>query len=177
MLSRNGRNRNWNLWGNRMIHLEKINGENIWDILKLNVSDSQKNFVASNNISIIEAYTTITSNGYAFPFGIYEDKHPVGFVMIGYDKDDYWKDAPAIAEGNYNLWRLMIDKNYQNRGYGKQAVELALRFIRTFPCGKADSCWLSYEPENTVAKSLYASFGFIETGEKDGEEQIAVLKL
>ena len=33
-----------------MIHLEKINGENIWDILKLNVSDSQKNFVASNNI-------------------------------------------------------------------------------------------------------------------------------
>ena len=37
-----------------MIHLEKINGENIWDILKLNVSDSQKNFVASNNISIIE---------------------------------------------------------------------------------------------------------------------------
>ena len=79
--------------------------------------------------------------------------------MIGYDKDDYWKDAPAIADGNYNLWRLMIDKNYQNRGYGKQAVELALRFIRTFPCGKADFCWLSYEPENAVAKSLYASFG------------------
>ena len=95
------------------------------------------------------------------------------FVMIGYDKDDYWKDAPAIADGNYNLWRLMIDKNYQNRGYGKQAVELALRFIRTFPCGKADFCWLSYEPENAAAKSLYASFGFIETGEKDGEKQLA----
>ena len=45
-----------------MIHLKKINGENIWDILKLNVSDSQKNFVASNDISIIEAYTAITSN-------------------------------------------------------------------------------------------------------------------
>ena len=43
--------------------------------------------------------------------------------------------------------------------------------------GKANFCWLSYEPENTVAKSLYASFGFVETGEKDGEEQIAVLKL
>ena len=49
--------------------------------------------------------------------------------------------------------------------------------ILTFPCGKADFCWLSYEPENAVAKSLYASFGFIETGEKDGEELIAVLKL
>lgn len=101
----------------------------------------------------------------------------MGFVMVGYGKDDCWKDAPAIAEGNYNLWRLMIDESCQNRGYGRQAVELALNFIRTYPCGKANFCWLSYEPENTVAKSLYASFGFVETGEKDGEEQIAVLKL
>ena len=160
-----------------MIHLERVNGDTIWDILKLTVADHQKNFVAGNDVSIIEAYIAITSNGYAFPFGIFEDDTPVGFVMIGYDKDEYWKDAPAIADGNYNLWRLMLDKAHQNKGYGRQAVELALRFIRTFPCGKADFCWLSYEPENTVAKSLYASFGFVETGGKDGEEQIAVLKL
>lgn len=160
-----------------MIHLERVNGDTIWDILKLTVADHQKNFVAGNDVSIIEAYIAITSNGYAFPFGIFEDDTPVGFVMIGYDKDEYWQDAPAIADGNYNLWRLMIDKAHQNKGYGRQAVELALRFIRTFPCGKADFCWLSYEPENTVAKSLYASFGFVETGDKDGEEQIAVLKL
>ena len=50
-----------------MIHLEKkINGENVWDILKLKVSDSQEIFVAGNDISIIEAYTTITSNGILF---------------------------------------------------------------------------------------------------------------
>jgi len=160
-----------------MIHLEKVNGENVWDILRLKVADSQTAFVAGNDISIVEAYTTITAHGYAFPFGIYDDSDPVGFVMIGYDKDDYWKDAPAIADRNYNLWRLMIDEKHQHRGYGKQAVELALGFIRTYPCGKADYCWLSYEPENTIAKSLYASFGFVETGEKDGEELIAVLKL
>ena len=141
-----------------MIHLEKINGENVWDILKLNVSDSQKNYVASNDISIIEAYIAITSNGYAFPFGIFEGNNPVGFVMIGYDKDDYWKDAPAIADGNYNLWRLMIDKKYQNRGYGKQAVELALGFIRTFPCGKADFCWLSYEPKKRGCQIIVCFF-------------------
>ena len=67
-----------------MIHLEKINGENVWDILKLKVSDSQKSFVAGNDISIIEAYTTITANGYAFPFGIYEYKKQVGFLIIFY---------------------------------------------------------------------------------------------
>ena len=160
-----------------MLRLEKITGKNVWDILKLCVSEKQKNFVASNDISIIEAYTAITGNGYAFPFGIYEDDTPVGFLMIGFDTDDYWEDAPLIAKGNYNLWRLMIDKRYQGKGYGKEAVRLALEFIKTFPCGKAEYCWLSYEPENRIASQLYRLFGFVETGEMDGDELIAILKL
>ncbi len=160
-----------------MIRLEKVNGKNVWDILKLKVSDDQRNFVAGNDTSIIEAYTAITGNGYAFPFGIYENEIPVGFLMIGFDVDDYWDDAPDIAKGNYNLWRLMIDKAYQGKGLGREAVSLALDFIKTFPCGTAKYCWLSYEPENEVARRLYSSFGFAETGEMDGEELIATLKL
>lgn len=160
-----------------MLRLEKITGKNVWSILKLRVSEDQESFVAPNDISIIEAYTAITGNGYAFPFGIYEGETPVGFLMIGFDADDCWEDAPSIARGNYNLWRLMIDKNYQKKGYGKEAVRLALEFIKTFPCGKADFCWLSYEPENEIASRLYHSFGFAETGEMDGDEIIAVLKL
>ncbi len=160
-----------------MIRLEKVNGRNVWELLKLKVSDDQTSFVASNDTSIIEAYTAITGNGYAFPFGIYDDDTPVGFLMVGYDVDDYWEDAPEIARGNYNLWRLMIDEAYQGRGLGKDAVKLALDFIGTLPCGAAEYCWLSYELENEVARNLYGSFGFAETGEKDGEEVIAVLKL
>ena len=160
-----------------MLRLEKVNGNNVWDILKLTVSESQKTYVAANAISIIEAYTAITGNGYAFPFGIYDSKKPVGFLMIGFGVDDYWTDAPEIAKGNYNLWRLMIDKSYQNRGFGREAVQLALDFIKTFPCGEAEYCWLSYEPENEVARQLYRSYGFKETGDMDGEELIATLKL
>lgn len=160
-----------------MLHLEKVTGRNVWDVLKLKVSEAQRDFVADNKISIIEAYTAITANGYAFPFVIYDDNTPVGFLMIGFDADDYWDDAPEIAKGNYNLWRLMIDQTYQKMGFGKEAVRLALDFIRTFPCGEASCCWLSYEPENRVARKLYQSFGFIETGDKDGDELIAVLKL
>ena len=160
-----------------MLRLEKVNGNNVWDILKLTVSESQKNYVAANDISIIEAYTAIAGNGYAFPFGIYDDEKPVGFLMIGFDVDDYWTDAPEIARGNYNLWRLMIDQAWQDRGYGKKAVQLALDFIKSMPCGKAEYCWLSYEPENEAARQLYQSFGFAETGEMDGDERIAVLRL
>lgn len=160
-----------------MLKLEKVNGKNVWDILKLRVSETQKSFVAGNETSIIEAYTAITGNGYAFPFGIYEADTPVGFLMIGFDTDDDWEDAPSVAKGNYSLWRLMIDQNYQKQGYGKEALRLALEFIRTFPCGEAEFCWLSYEPENEVARRLYHSFGFTETGEMDGGELIAVLRL
>ena len=35
----------------------------------------------------------------------------------------------------------------------------------------------SYEPENVVARNLYASLGFVEPGEMLGDETLAVLNL
>ena len=161
----------------RSVRLVRVDGNNVWDILKLKVAEDQEGFVAPNDLSLVEAYLSVTANGHAFPFGIYDGNKAVGFLMIGYDVDDNWRDAPEIARGNYNLWRLMIDRDEQGKGYGRAAVELALDFIRSFPCGKAEYCFLSYEPENEKAKKLYQSFGFAETGDMDGDEIIAVLKL
>ena len=160
-----------------MVHLEKINGGNVWDIIGLSVDDTQKNFVADNKISIVEAYSTLCSGGHVFTFGIYDDETSVGFVMIGFGTDEYWESPPKIAKDTYNIWRFMIDSRYQHKGFGKAALKLALDFIRTYPCGKADKCWLSYEPENIAAEKLYRSFGFEPNGEKDGDEIIAVLNL
>ena len=36
---------------NNMLRIEKINGKNVWEILKLRVSESQKEFVAANDRS------------------------------------------------------------------------------------------------------------------------------
>lgn len=160
-----------------MVRLVEVNAKNIWDILKLQVSEEQKSFVAPNDLSIIEAYISITGNGHAFPFGIFDEEIPVGFLMVGFDVDDSYENPPQIVYGNYSIWRLMIDEKFQNKGYGRTAMELALDFIRTFPCGKAEYCYLSYEPENEIAKKLYAKYGFIENGEMDDEEVVAVLKL
>lgn len=160
-----------------MLRLEKINHENLGGILALEVRGEQKSFVADNEQSLAEAQTAISANGHAFPFGVFDGQTPVGFVMIGYGTDDEWTDPPEIAKNNYNIWRLMIDKRYQGKGYGKGALKLALDFIRTFPCGRAQYCWLSYSPENTAAKKLYCSFGFNETDRFDKGEVVAVLKL
>lgn len=158
------------------IQLRKINSRNIGKIIQLRVREDQRYFVATNTQSILEAFCAITNGGVALPFGIYDGETPVGFLMIGYGGND-WEDAPEIARDNYSLWRLMIDANHQHRGYGRAAMAAALDYIRSFPCGKAEYCYLSYEPENTVARELYHSFGFRENGEMDGEEVIAILKL
>ena len=169
------------------ITLEKITYKNYIKVIwGLKVSKKQKNFVASNMCSLAEAYVAITNGGVALPFAIYKGKKPIGFLMIGYgaNEDDFEGEDPAfieMAKKSYCLWRFMIDKRYQRKGYGRRAMEVALDYIKSFPCGKADTCWLSYEPENEVAKKLYASFGFIEQPQfykgGEGEEIPAILKL
>ena len=164
-----------------MIHLEKVDYKNVWDVIDLKVTRPQKSFVADNTISLVQAYAVQGSDTWAFPFAVYNDKKPVGFLMIGFNEaatyDAYDVEPAKVLKNNYSLWRLMIDKRYQGRGYGREAIKLALDFIRTWPCGKAEYCSLSYEPENEVAARLYHSLGFEENGEMDGDEIVAVLKL
>ena len=169
------------------ITLEKITYKKyIKAIWGLKVSPKQKSFVASNMCSLAEAYVAITNGGVALPFAICRNKRPIGFLMIGYgaNDEDFEGEDPAFVEmvkKSYCLWRFMIDKRYQRKGYGRKAMQLALDYIKTFPCGKADACWLSYEPENEVAKKLYASFGFVEQPQfykgGEGEEIPAILSL
>ena len=172
----------WNRWHSGLnekgINMEfrKVDAENIWAIVKLSVQIEQENFVASNTKSILEAYTTIESDYKAYPFGVYEGEKLVGFIMFGYGFSDE-EDAPKIGNHNYSIWRLMIDKKYQGQGLGKKAVETAITFVKTGPYGKADYCWLSYEPENELARYLYHSLGFEESGEMCEDEIIAVMKL
>ena len=175
----------------KQIHLEKVTEDNVGGIVRLRVAKEQRNFVASNDWSLIDAYLSLAEGKPVFPFGIYHGKTLVGFIMMDYGDDwtgyerEAWINSEdyKFFEGKkyYYVWRFMIDKKYQGRGYGKEAMKLALDFIRTFPCGKAEYSALSYEPENEVAKKLYASFGFKEIlgpgYYEEGDEITAVLKL
>lgn len=159
----------------RSISLRKITFDNIGAICKLQVGEAQKDFVARNVSSLAEAYVAITNGGVALPFGIYAGEEPIGFVMIGYDTID--QADPPIAARNYCVWRFMIAEAHQRQGYGREAMKQTLDYIRGFPAGKAERCWLSYEPENEAAKRLYESFGFRENGEICDGELVSVLEL
>ncbi|MGO4538213.1 GNAT family N-acetyltransferase [Paenibacillus sp. 2TAB19] len=158
-----------------MISLRKITLDNRRAIFNLEVTEDQRRFVASNLSSAASCYVLATNGGHPFPFAIYEDEQPVGFVMITYRITGY--ELPSIGDDSYCILRLMIDKQHQKRGYGREAMHKILEFIRTFPAGPARYCWISHKADNVTAGKLYESFGFRDSGEIINDELITVLSL
>lgn len=100
-----------------MIKLKPVTKENLDDVLALRVVETQEGFVSSNAESLAQAYVYSET---AWPFAVYDDETLVGFIMMGYYE----------AKHYYTLWKFMIDQRYQNKGYGRKALELGLAFIR-----------------------------------------------
>jgi len=144
-------------------------------MFNLEVAEEQRKYVASNLSSVASCYVLSVNGSQPFPFVIYADERPVGFVMIVYGATGY--DEPSYASDSYCILRLMIDKHEQGRGYGRAAMEQTLAFIRTWPAGPAARCWIPYKHDNDPARRLYESLGFRDTGEVFNEEMIAALEL
>ena len=167
-----------------IIHLEKINYLNWHDVEDLRVTREQKCFLPDNVTSLAYAGIVREAGFQVFTFGIYKGDKPIGFAMIGYDipyePDDDLNEKYRFTRSSYFIWRFMIDKRYQGKGYGKEAMKLILDFVRSGPCRQSEYAWLCYDPENTAARKLYASFGFEEVAEAysaEDDEILAVLKL
>lgn len=132
-----------------MVTLREIDQDNLEDVLRLSVSEQQRAFVSSPAHSLAQAWVYQKT---AFPFAIYAGQTPVGFLMLGYYE----------PRKQYTLWKFLIDQSYQNRGYGKKALLLAIKYLtETFRAGEIYTGVLL---GNEVAKRLYASVGFVETG-------------
>ena len=71
------------------------------------------------------------------------------------------------------IYRFMIDRRHQGKGYGRAALVLALDEIRALPHVRKVS--ISYMPDNATAKAFYASLGFVEVGLDEDGEMIAEL--
>ncbi len=132
-----------------MITLQPINKENIDEIINLKVGKEQEGFVSTVIESLAQAAVYKDT---AFPFAVYENDTPVGFIMLGYYEKKHY----------YTLWKLLIDEKYQNKGYGQAALKLGIEYLKdNF---KADRVYVGVIPENETAKHLYSSFDFVETG-------------
>lgn len=95
------------------------------------------------------------------PLAVRAGDDVVGFVMWALDED----------EGSHWIGGLVVDAAHQERGIGRATVTALLRMFEGLD-GHREAA-LSYEPGNTAARRLYASLGFVETGEESDGELVA----
>ena len=152
----------------QIIKLEPMNDTNREAVLALTVREDQP-FVAPNDVSLRQADEANAEHpGVARPFAIYADEKPVGFCMFVFNPEEEDEDD------RYWVWRFMIDRREQGKGYGQAALQ---EIIRYFKENGADRLFLSTEPENEVGLHIYHKAGFRETGIIDGGEAVLMRML
>lgn len=141
-----------------LIALQKVDESNFIACFALKLHGWQEEFVSHPIRSLAQAYVYYKQ---CTPFAVCLGSEVVGYVMVIYDYD----------EEAYNIWHLMIDKEYQGKGYGRTAMERVLSYIRTKPFGDSNRVLLTVNPENRTACGLYRALGFSETGRSDEDEE------
>jgi diamine N-acetyltransferase len=144
------------------VKLMDVTVDNWEEVCELELDPEQAHLVASNAYSIAES----KFNPYCHPRAIYAGKKLVGFLMYESLEED---NEPH----DYSIYRFMIDRRHQGKGYGRQAFKQALKEIGNDP--ELDTVYVCYLPDNEVSRRFYASFGFEETGLDDDGEMIAEL--
>ncbi|GAB0166816.1 GNAT family N-acetyltransferase [Lysinibacillus sp. CTST325] len=141
-----------------MISIRSIDQSNWEACIQLKPKQEQEGFIASNLYSIAESKFLSHMKIKA----IYCEEILIGFAMYGIDSDD----------GNYWIYRFMIDEQFQGRGHGKSAMKLIIEDIQS-SADHTDVIWLGYQPENEQGRKLYARVGFEESGMAPWGEMLA----
>lgn len=134
--------------------LVKITPDNYEIAIRLKVKKEQEEFIASNLISLAEAYAY---REYAEAYLLQVENTYVGFCLLQVDiKDDF-----------YDIWRIMIDQKHQGKGYASKALKVIIDYLIT---KSARMIHISHQENNYDVGKLYRKIGFEYTGEiEDGE--------
>lgn len=142
-----------------MVTLKEISLENFDSVIALSVRPDQRDLVATNVESIAQAYVQPGCT----PLAVCVGEKPVGFVMYCVDPDD----------GEWWLYRLMVDAREQGKGYGRAALTQVLE--RVHASGGHPRMFLGVDPSGGASLHLYESMGFHPNGQVFGKEHIMVL--
>lgn len=122
------------------------------------LKDEQKDLVSPFWFLIGRAYLFRDDN---YPCVIYNtEDEPVGFINL----------SKWLGNGDAYSWSFYIDKNHQNKGYGKHSAKLAISILKSANSRKKIK--LATEVSNTNAHALYISLGFEKLNEMDGNDLV-----
>jgi diamine N-acetyltransferase len=151
------------------VSLREITPANRAALEALVVTAEQSEYVAGVAVSLVEAAETPD----ACPWyrGVYVDDTPVGFVMIS---DGITVVNPDYL-GPYFLWRLLIDRHHQGRGYGSAALALVIEYVRTRDDARVLITSVGQGPASPLG--FYLRQGFRATGHVHQGELVLELDL
>jgi diamine N-acetyltransferase len=152
-----------------VVTLREITKENRSSIKALKVSRKQEDYVDSVKESLAEAAGTPSVRPWCR--AVYTGEVPVGFLMICDDVPPGNPDMPW----RYYLWRMLIDRHHQGRGYGRAALDCLVEYLRTRP--GADVLVASVVPGRRTPLGFYLRYGFEPTGGMFDGEQVIQLRL
>lgn len=133
-----------------MIKLVDVNEQNWLDVVSLHVNEEQKKFPDSPIGIIARGYVCRSCN--ARVYGISNHEHMIGVVLIK-DRDD----EPACCD----LQQFMIDRRFQNKGYGTEALRLMLSLLsKESRYGQVKVC---VNKNDIAALCMYKKAGFEDT--------------
>jgi RimJ/RimL family protein N-acetyltransferase len=134
-----------------MIRLTNITEHNWMDVARLSVADDQRAFLDSPVGILARGYVYRASN--ARVFGIADNETMIGVALVR-----NLDEEPAC----YDLQQFMIDRRFQQKGYGYQALLLILAQLRQE--GKYTCVEVCVHRADAPALGMYAKAGFADTG-------------
>jgi diamine N-acetyltransferase len=137
--------------------LREITAATVRAVVALDVAEEQRGYVASNAVSIAEAYFNPGAWFRAACLG----EMPIGFVMLFDPAKVAAEDRREIGLDEIGLWRLMIDRNHQRQGHGKRVLDLVRAHVRALGRSRLVS---SYVPGPHGPEAFYLNYGFTRTG-------------
>ena len=108
------------------LSLHEVTKKNFSTVIKLSetLTEAQRKCVAPNVKSLAQAYLDPQK---AWPRAVYLNDIPIGFVMLYLDASEEIPESDLPA---HYLWRFMIAKEYQGKGYGKRVLDLLVAKCR-----------------------------------------------
>lgn len=140
------------------VTLREITEQNRAAVLALRVPPEQKRFVGS----VQDALDDAAEYPQAEPWyrAVYAGEEPVGFVMLSWNA----RPQPPNIIGPWFLWKILIDRRYQGRGYGAEVIRQVADLIKA---EGATELLTSYVLEDGGPAGFYRRLGFTPTGDVD----------
>ncbi|WP_341661139.1 GNAT family N-acetyltransferase [Vibrio sp.] len=146
------------------ISLKEVTKDNWLEVIHLEITKEQEDYVALNSESIAESHF--------YPHyvnrAIYRGDEVVGFLQ-------YYQELEEGLPDEFYIAQFMVDVKYQGQGIGTTATKLAIEELSAIPECKVIT--ILYMPGHHAMRRFYSRFGFVVTEEDEQDGVVMELKV